>query len=118
MPATVGSETMTAFYIPGIDGSPGVVERTYDEMRRQVELELGSRPNIHRIAQLWTRREGVDCVTEVGLPDPLRGGTVLAIFDMGSHQPYVIWRHADDGTTTGVREVLGHHAYSVTEFDA
>jgi hypothetical protein len=109
---------MTAFYIPGISGAPGVVERTYGEMRRQIELELGSRPSIHRIAQLWTRREGTDCITEVGLPDPLRGGTVLAIFDMGSHQPFVIWRHAGDETTAGVRDVLGHHAYSVTEFDA
>ena len=62
------------------------------------------------------RRE-VRLVPVAGLADPLRGGTVLAIFDMGSHQPFVIWRHADDGTTTGVREVLGHHAYSVTEFD-
>jgi hypothetical protein len=109
---------MTAFFIPGISGSPGAIERAYDEMRRQVELELGSRPNIQRIAQLWTRRDGVDCITEVGLPDPVRGGTVLAIFDMGSHQPFVIWRDADDETTTGVRDVLGNHAYSVTEFDA
>ena len=108
---------MTAFYIPGVSGTPGAIERAYGEMCRQIELELGSRPNIQRIAQLWTRREGTDCVTEVGLPDPLHGGTVLAIFDMGSHQPFVVWRHADDGTTTSVREVLGHHAYTVTEFD-
>jgi hypothetical protein len=107
---------MRAFFIPTDDGQAG--ERTYQQLREQVELQMGRPPSHRRIRELWTRRGNLDCVTAVGEPDPVWGDTVTAIFDMGSHQPFVIWRHAGDGSTTGVREVLGHHAYSVTEFDA
>ena len=57
-------------------------------------------------------------MTEVGRPDPLRGGTVMAIFDMGSRQPFVVWRTQGTGTGDGFREVLGCSAYSVMEFDS
>jgi hypothetical protein len=67
---------------------------------------------------LWTRREGVDCITEVGARDPLRGGTVIAIFDMGPHRPFVVWWRPDGGVPDGVREILGCNAYSVLEFDS
>jgi hypothetical protein len=110
--------TVTAFFIPGIGDDPCVVERTYDEMLSQVELELGSRPNFRRIAQLWTRRGSIDCITEVGTPDPVRGGTVIAIFDMGQKRPFVVWWRPDGGMPTGIREILGHNAYSVVEFDS
>ena len=56
-------------------------------------------------------------MTVVGRPDPLRGGTVMAIFDMGPRQPFVVWREADRSTGGGSREVLGWSAYSVLEFD-
>jgi hypothetical protein len=59
----------------------------------------------------------MDCVTEVGHSDPLRGGTVVAIFDMGPHQPFVVWWQPDTGHV-GVREVLGSSAYAVLEFDS
>jgi hypothetical protein len=119
MLATVGSSPgMITFFIPGIGDDPQVMERAYGDMRRQVELKLGSRPNVRRIAKLWTRRGSLDCITEVGTPDPLRGGTVLAIFDMGEHRPFVVWWRPDGGMPTGVQEVLGHHAYSVVEFDS
>jgi hypothetical protein len=108
---------MTAFFIPGISGSARVIEDAYSEMRRQIELEMGRRPSARRILKLWTRRGKLDCVTEVGERDPLRGGTVVAIFDMGPQQPFIVWRQPESGTPDGVREVLGSSSYSVSEFD-
>jgi hypothetical protein len=81
----------------------------------RVEHEMGRRPTSRRISSLWTRRDGIDCVTEVGSRDPLRGGTVVAIFDMGNHEPFVVcW---DSGDREPGRETLGSSAYSVSEFD-
>jgi hypothetical protein len=108
---------LSAFFIPGIATDPRTVEHTYREMLGVIELELGRRPNGRRIAKLWTRRGGTDCMTEVGMPDPLRGGTVMAIFDMGQHRPFVVWWRLDGEIPRSVREVLGHSAYSVVEFD-
>ena len=106
---------MTAFFIPGL-GNGISVEHAYAEMRRQIELDTGRLPSTRRILRLWTRRGNVDCITEVGRRDPLRGGTVMAIFDLGPHQPFVVWRRPD-GVRNGVREVLGCSAYSVVEFE-
>lgn len=108
---------MTAFFIPGISGSARVIEDAYSDMRRQIELEMGRRPSARRILKLWTRRGKLDCVTEVGERDPLRGGTVMAIFDMGPQQPFIVWRQPETGTPAGVREVLGSSSYSVSEFE-
>jgi hypothetical protein len=108
---------VTAFFIPGVSDDTTAVELAYGQMRRQIELEMGRRPNPRRILRLWARRGRVDCITEVGMPDPLRGGTVMAIFDMGPHQPFVVWRHLEAGVRQGAREVLASTAYSVSEFD-
>ena len=110
---------MTAFFIPGISGDADgrALELAYRDMRTRVESEMGRRPRARRIEKLWTRRGSLDCMTEVGRPDPLRGGTVMAIFDMGPHQPFVVWREADISTGVGCGEVLGSSAYSVLEFD-
>jgi hypothetical protein len=48
-------------------------------MGRQTELDIGRAPCSRRIFRLWTRRETVDCITQVGSSDPLRGATVIAI---------------------------------------
>jgi len=110
---------MTAFFIPGsVSNDDGrAQEAAYREIRECVELEMGRRPSMRRIEKLWTRRGSTDCVTEVGRPDPLRGGTVMAIFDMGPHQPFVVWREADLSTGLGCGEILGSSAYTVLEFD-
>jgi len=67
---------------------------------------------------LWTRWGAVDCITAVGRLEPPRAGTVIAIFDMGPHQPFVVWRQQQPGSGDAVREVLGCNAYAVLEFDA
>jgi hypothetical protein len=108
---------VTTFFIPGIDDDGRSVERAYGEMRRQTELGMGRRPRSRRILSLWTRRGTVDCVTRVGSRDPLRGGTVVAIFDMGPREPFVVWWQEQPGSGAGVQEVLGSTAYSVLEFD-
>ena len=80
---------------------------------------MGRLPSVRRIEKLWTRRGSIDCMTAVGRPDPLRGGTVMAIFDMGLRQPFVVWRDPERlGGGGGCCEVLGSSAYSVLEFDA
>ena len=108
---------MTAFFIPGVVGDARSIEDAYGEMRTRIELELGSLPTARRIFRLWSRRGRVDCITEVGCNDPLHGGTVIAIFDMGPREPFVVCRQQHLGTREGVRETLGCHAYSVLEFD-
>jgi hypothetical protein len=106
---------VTTFFIPGMNGVRQATEDAYAEMRRGVEAETGLRLCDRRILQLWSRRGGVDCRTEVGRPDPVNGGTVLAIFDVGPRQPFVVQLDAGQGR---ICEVLSSHAYSVTEFEA
>jgi len=109
---------VTAFFIPGNVGDARASESAYAEIRRQTELAMGRRPSSRRIVSLWTRRGAIDCTTEVGRRDPLRGGTVIAIFDMGPHQPFVVWWQQELRSGDAVCEVLGCNAYSVLEFDA
>jgi hypothetical protein len=108
---------VTTFFIPGITGDTRDADSAYGEMRRQTELTMGRRPSARRIVSIWTRRGSIDCITQVGRRDPLRGGTVLAIFDMGPHQPFVVWWQEERGSGDAVLERLGCNAYSVLEFD-
>jgi hypothetical protein len=108
---------MTAFFIPGVGAEALLLEAAYEQMRKQTELDMGRRPSGRRILSLWTRRGGLDCVTEVGMRDPLNDGTVIAIFDMGPHQPFVLWWERDDAERGAASEVLGSSVYSVMEFD-
>lgn len=109
---------MAPFFIPGVDDDVALLESAYGDMRKQIEADMGRRPNPRRILRLWTRHRRLDFITEVGKPDPLHGGMVMAIFDMGSHQPFVVWRQSDDARHEGVREVLSTRAYAVLEFDS
>jgi hypothetical protein len=117
--ATAGSDLIVStFFIPGTGEDRGPAERAYGDMRAELEREIGTCPNPRRIAKLWARRAGTHCITEVGMPDPLRGGIVLAIFDMGQQRPFVVWWRPHGAAPTRVRESLGHHAYAVVEFDS
>jgi hypothetical protein len=109
---------MTAFFIPGIADHAPLVQATYLEMRKQIEERMGRMPRSNRILELWTRRGNLDCVTTVGQPDPICGDTVLAIFDMGPHQPFVVCHRHGDGPLDNRCEVLDGNAYAVSEFDS
>jgi hypothetical protein len=109
---------MTPFFIPGVSEQGRITEDAYIAMRTAVELDVGRRPSQRRIKQLWSRRGGTDCRTEVGMPDPVHGDIVLAIFDLGRQQPFVVHRQPADGVPEGIREVLDCRAYSVLEFDS
>ena len=105
---------MTSFFIPSAPGPSG--EQAYNELRIQTELRMGRPPSRRRIMEIWTRRGKVDCITKVGAPDPISGDIVIAIFDMGSHQPFVIYRQHPDPRGADTCEVLGCNAYSISEF--
>jgi hypothetical protein len=105
---------MPRFFTPMGDGQAG--ERIYQDLRRQLEVQMGRLPTNRRIMELWSRRGNLDCVTAVGCPDPVRGGTVTAIFDMGPHQPFVVCRRHSTDPAQQTSEVLGCNAYSVSEF--
>ena len=116
MPASGGSEPVTSFFIPGLVDNPSV-QSTYEQMRRLAERRMGRAPRDRRIIELWTRRGNVDCVTTVGEPDPICGDTVIAIFDMGPHQPFLVYHRRGDVPFDIGCEVLEGNAYDVAEFD-
>ncbi len=105
---------MTAFFIPAESGQAG--ENAYQELRRETEARMGRAPSRRRIMELWTRRGNVDCITTVGAPDPICGDIVTAIFDMGPHQPFVVYLQPAASAPEPRYEVLGCSAYSVSEF--
>ena len=116
--ANASPNTRDGVLHPGISDDAPILEDAYRELRTRIELEMGTLPSARRILKLWARRGSVDCVTEVGQRDPLRGGTVIAIFDMGPHRPFVVCWQQELGSRQGAREILGCNAYSVLEFDA
>lgn len=105
---------MAQFFTPLGEGRAG--EQTYQDLRRQAESQMGRPPTQRRIMEIWTRRGNRDCVTAVGLPDPIWGGTVSAIFDMGAHQPFVVCRQDPAEPERQTCDVIGCNAYSVSEF--
>ena len=107
---------MGRFFIPTAEGRAG--EDAYQRLRDQTELRMGRPPTRRRIKELWTRRGSVDCVTVVGAPDPICGDMVLAIFDMGARQPFIVYRQDPAYPQQPACEVLGCSAYSISEFAA
>ena len=116
MPASVVSDGVGSFFMPSSEGR--AAEAAYERLRRQTESRMGRPPVRRRISELWTRRGSLDCVTTVGAPDPICGEMVLAIFDMGPHQPFIVYRHDPTDPERPTCEVLGCSAYSFSEFDA
>ena len=107
---------MPQFFIPTGEGRAG--ELTYQQLRQEVETQMGRPPRRCRISEIWTRRGNLDCITAVGAEDPVCGGIVTAIFDMGPHQPFVVYRQDPSDPALQACEVLGCNAYSVTKFAA
>ena len=110
------SSSLPRFFVPGQQGQSA--EETYQTLRKQTEQRMGRPPSRRRIAEIWTRRGNVDCVTRVGAPDPISGEIVTAIFDMGSHQPFVVCRRHPGHHPEQSCEVLGCNAYSISEFSS
>jgi hypothetical protein len=108
---------VTAFFIPGMRDHASSALRAYGDMRKQAELFLGRPPRQRRIRELWARRGSLDCVTTVGEPDPVCGEIVMAIFDMGPHQPFVVCHGIGEEMLSIRCDVLGASAYTVSEFD-
>jgi hypothetical protein len=100
----------TAFFIPG-SSTDDDAERRYEQLRAAAAVG-DDRPERRRIFSLSCRHAGRDCIIEVGQPSPLDGSEVLAIFDLGSREGYVV---ATASAEPDHR--LGRHVYSVTEFD-
>jgi hypothetical protein len=108
---------VTAFFIPGLGDHDACAQHTYQQLRTETELQMGRAPRDRRIHALWTRRGNLDCVTTVGQPDPITGQTVIAIFDMGPHQPFLVYHHNDHPPPITTHQILGDNAYTVSEFD-
>jgi hypothetical protein len=106
---------MTPFFMPPA-GRGRAGEDAYQQLRRQTELQMGRAPRQRRIMEIWTRRGKRDCVTAVGAPDPIWGDIVTAIFDMGTHQPFIVYRQDPADPDGHACEVLGCNAYSISEF--
>jgi hypothetical protein len=110
------SPSIPAFFVPGCQGRSA--EDMYQKLRKQTALRMERTPSPRRIAEIWTRRGNVDCVTTVGAPDPISGDIVTAIFDMGPHQPFVVCRRNGGTPHEELFEVLGCNAYSISEFSS
>jgi hypothetical protein len=113
-----GDCQMTPFFVPGLVDKVKSTQDAYTRMRKQVEVGMGRPPREQRILELWTRRGNLDCVTTVGEPDPICGELVMAIFDMGPHQPFLVCHQNDAHPVEISYAVLGDSAYAVSEFDA
>ncbi|HVS29713.1 MAG TPA: hypothetical protein VHE14_09185 [Solirubrobacteraceae bacterium] len=102
---------MTAFFIPGV--GPDRLERAYETIRRRVQADTGAVPRPRRIFKLHSRRDGSDCETVVGKPDPVESERVIAILDSGEHYAILCDSQAVEGAAT----LVSKHVYAVTEFD-
>jgi hypothetical protein len=105
---------MPAFFIPErcLDGASE--EDVYTAIRRSAVARTGHEPEGCRIFKLWSRRGGIDCEAEVGKPDPVGGHTVVAILDLGRHDPYLIECRSASGMPAQL--IVEKPVYSVTEF--
>lgn len=105
---------ITTFFIPELDGANE--EEVYAGIRRAAEVRTGHAPQSERIFKLWYRHDGVDCEAEVGKPDPICGHQVIAILDLGRHDPYLVDCAATGGAR--VQVIVEKPVYAVTQFTA
>ena len=110
----IAEPAITTFFIPELDGANE--EEVYAGIRRAAEVRTGHPPRAERIFKLWYRRDGVDCEAEVGKPDPICGHQVLAILDLGRHDPYLVDCASAGGAR--VQVIVEKPVYAATEFTA
>jgi hypothetical protein len=105
--------TARAFFVPGVEPGHGRPEAAYGRLRQAAGHATGQRPAAQRIFGLDCRLGGRNSRVEVGRPDPIQAHMVLAIFDVGGEQPYVVFT-ARDPVAPAFR--LGRYVESVTAF--
>ena len=88
-------------------------EREYGRLRACATRCTGSQPTASRISRLDLRLGGRDCAVEVGAAYPLGGGDVVAILDLGNHEPYGVFTTADPDAPA---HLIPKRVYSVTLF--
>jgi hypothetical protein len=103
---------MTTFFLAGQESGTAPEEDAYRELRARSMAAVGCPAKARRIFKLSCRLDGEDCVIEVGLPLPGRGGVVAAILDHGREEAFVV--HIVGGSEEQIR--IGRPVYLVTEF--
>jgi hypothetical protein len=107
----VSATATPGFFVPGTPPESREAEHRYEQLRKAAHTVDGAGPCGKRIYSLSCRYAGRDCVIEVGSPNPVDGGEVLAIFELNSRGGYSI------ATAAGTADLhLGRHVYWVTEF--
>ncbi|MFN8130085.1 MAG: hypothetical protein U0R70_00910 [Solirubrobacteraceae bacterium] len=103
--------TAASFFVPGIAAE--LQEREYGRLQDCAQRATGCKPAASRIRQLACRIGSLDCTLEVGQPDPTGSGDVVAILDLGRHQPYGVFTTADPEAPAFL---VGKRVYAVTTF--
>ncbi|HEX8856600.1 MAG TPA: hypothetical protein VF752_13470 [Thermoleophilaceae bacterium] len=104
-----------AFFVPGHDDEPAEAEAAYTTIRKTITVSTGHVPRDRRIWRLSARRGGRDCITQVGLPDPLSSELVVAILDLGTHKPFAVYSRCSHGGDE-IEELQLQQVYEVVEF--
>jgi hypothetical protein len=104
-----------AFFIPGCTAGMEA-EGVYGRIVAAAAADTGHPPRPVRIFKISFRHCGADLDAEVGMPDPVQGGTVLAILDLGRESPYMLHCRSTAGSSQQV--LVKKPVYSVTEFAA
>jgi hypothetical protein len=89
-------------------------EGAYRRIVAAAAADTGHAPRAVRIFRLSFRCGGADLEAEVGKPDPIQGGTVLAILDLGRESPYMI--HCDSTGDFSDHMLVQKPVYAMTEF--
>jgi hypothetical protein len=100
-----------SFFVPGFGAASQ--EREYGRLRACAQTATGSLPTATRIRSLDLRLGGRDCCVAVGEPYPQGGGDVVAIMDLGNHEPYGVFTTADPDAPA---HLISKRVYSVTLF--
>lgn len=104
-----------AFFVPGHEDEPADAETAYAVIRDTVAVSTGHVPRERRIWRLSARRGGRDCITQVGLADPVSSELVVAILDLGTHMPFAVYSRCAHGGDE-IEELQIRQVYEVVEF--
>jgi len=107
---------MARFFIPPLPARSPEAERAYRELCDQAEAYTGAVVRNRRIELMHCRRNGRDCLLQVGEPDAVTGRTVAAIIQLG-RSTYAIHHVAAYPRDSSEPTVLQQSkVYSITDF--